>query len=92
MSIAGRIIGVRELKARTSEVLREVQETGAEFVITVRGKAVARLEPLTVEERALPVDGMGGLRGALKDWPKLEWEDFLAAKKAWEPGTIDDDR
>jgi prevent-host-death family protein len=40
-----RSIGVRELKAHTSEILREVREHGAEYTVTHRGRAVARLVP-----------------------------------------------
>lgn len=41
-----RSIGVRELKARTSSVLRQVQDTGEPVEVTVRGRAVARLIPI----------------------------------------------
>jgi prevent-host-death family protein len=44
-------IGVREFKARASEVLRRVREEGASYAITYRGKVVARLEPEDPEER-----------------------------------------
>ena len=49
-------IGIRELKNRTSEVLRAVREERAEYVITYRGKPVARLVPVVEKgdaERAL---------------------------------------
>ena len=78
-----RKIGIRELKANASAVIREVQESGSEVIITVRGRPVARIEPLTAETLATPTDGMGGLRGAFPDMPKLEWEDFVAAKRLW---------
>jgi antitoxin (DNA-binding transcriptional repressor) of toxin-antitoxin stability system len=39
------------LKERTSEIVREVREQRAEYVITHRGRAVARLVPT---ERAVP--------------------------------------
>jgi prevent-host-death family protein len=86
-----RTVGIRELKARTSAVLRELQASGAEFVITVRGRPVARLEPLAAEDVAGMRDGMGGLRGALSDLPPLEWEDFATAQRAWEPDLLDDE-
>jgi len=40
------------LKNRTSEVVRAVREERAEYVITYRGKPVARLVPVTEEEDA----------------------------------------
>ena len=45
MMVASRSIGIKELKARASAVVREVQATGAEFIITVHGWPVARIEP-----------------------------------------------
>jgi prevent-host-death family protein len=38
-------IGIRELKANTSEVLRRVREEHASYDVTYRGKVVARLVP-----------------------------------------------
>lgn len=70
-------------------MLREVQATGAEFVITVHGRPVARLEPWLGESVAAPVDGMGNTRGVLADLGKLQWSDFESAKKVWEPQPFD---
>jgi prevent-host-death family protein len=41
-----RSIGVRELKAHTSTVLREVREKGQPVEVTIRGRPVARLVPI----------------------------------------------
>lgn len=43
-------IGVRELKNQTSRVLKAVREEMAEYVVTLHGKPVAVLRPLTEEE------------------------------------------
>ena len=43
-------IGIRELKARAPQVVREVRETGEAVDITYRGEVVARLSP-AVESR-----------------------------------------
>lgn len=43
-------IGVRELKNQTSRVIRTIREEMAEYVITVHGKPVALLRPLTDED------------------------------------------
>jgi prevent-host-death family protein len=40
-------IGVRQLKAQATEILRRVREEGTAFEITYRGRAVARLVPVT---------------------------------------------
>ena len=39
-------IGVRELKQRASEILRQVREEQETFSVTYRGKVVARLVPV----------------------------------------------
>ncbi|HEV8614560.1 MAG TPA: type II toxin-antitoxin system prevent-host-death family antitoxin [Methylomirabilota bacterium] len=39
-------VGVRELKERTSEVLRRVRERGEEIDVTHHGRVVARLVPV----------------------------------------------
>jgi len=47
-------IGVRELKNRASEIVREVRETQTSYVVTLRGEPVAELRPLgvrTIQER-----------------------------------------
>jgi prevent-host-death family protein len=41
-----RSIGVRELKQRTSQVLRELQDSGKEIEVTHHGRVVARLVPV----------------------------------------------
>jgi len=38
-------IGIRDLKARAPQVVREVRETGESVEITYRGTVVARLTP-----------------------------------------------
>lgn len=40
-----RSIGIRELKEHASAILREVREQRAEYIVTHRGQAVARLVP-----------------------------------------------
>ena len=42
-----RSIGVRELKAQTSRILRRVREKGEEVQVTYRGRPVARLIPVS---------------------------------------------
>jgi prevent-host-death family protein len=53
-------VGVRELKNRTSEIVRAVREAHAEYVITYRGQPAARIIPIADEE--------GGERA----WQELE--------------------
>jgi len=87
----GNVIGVRELKTHVSAVLREVCETGAEFIVSVHGRPVARLEPLAAERVAAGVDGMGNSRGVLGSLPSLVWDDFVAAKSIWRARLLDDE-
>ena len=46
-----RPIGIRELKARTSAVIREVRLHGGEVDITHHGRVVARLVPVAAPPR-----------------------------------------
>ncbi len=41
-----RAVGIRELKQRTSQVLRELQDSGEEIEVTHHGRVVARLVPV----------------------------------------------
>ena len=77
-------VGVRELKAHATEILRQV-EYGEEFVVTRRGRPVGRIVPVQPKQ----ADGMGGLRGAFRHWPDLTMEDFEEAKRIWEPRDLD---
>lgn len=45
-----REMGVRELKSRVSEVLREVEDRSLEVVVTVRGEPKAVLRSITPED------------------------------------------
>lgn len=90
MKNAFRTVGIRELKTHTSAILRSVQD-GAEIIITVHGRPVARIEPLG-EAAPEPEDGMGGTRGILEGRaPRAEWEDFQALKRLWDPRMPDAD-
>ncbi len=39
-------VGIRELKARASQIVRQVREERARYIITCRGRPVALLTPL----------------------------------------------
>lgn len=71
-------IGIRELKTRTSELLRRVRENGEVLEVTYHGRPVARVVP--VQRRALDDQ-------ALRDYWQ-EW-DALAARisSEWVPRT-----
>jgi prevent-host-death family protein len=61
------MIGVRELRERTAEVLRRVREEKAEYVVTYQGRPIAILLPLPeqeIEQTILQV----GKQTALAGW------------------------
>ncbi len=43
-------VGVRELKNRTSEIVRAVREARVEYIITYRGRPAARIVPIADED------------------------------------------
>ena len=54
-------IGVRELKARASEIIQNVRERRARYIITYRGRPVGLLMPLDeVSATPLPPAGESG--------------------------------
>jgi prevent-host-death family protein len=55
-------VGTAEFKARSLELLHEVREARAEYVVTKHGKPVAQLVPFEPEAPAAPV---GTMRGTL---------------------------
>ena len=60
-------VGIRELKAKASQILEDVGERGARYVITRRGRPVGLLVPI---ERAAP-PGTGSPAPA-EVWRELE--------------------
>ncbi len=87
------MIGVRELKIRVTEVMREVQMQGARYIITYRGKPVAQLAPLEEGLRGEPclneqkmaaraVAEIRALRQKLANWPADLTQSVVAAH--WE--------
>ncbi len=78
--------GIREFKAKVSEILRDLEE-GEEVIITRRGKPCAMLTQLLPDAKR----PLRSLRGAYRDrLPEVTWEDFMEAKKIWEPRIPDD--
>jgi prevent-host-death family protein len=76
-------VGVRELKARASEILRQVEEGGEPIEITKRGKVVARLVPA---ERPRPtreeLDAIWARRERLADEISKYWPEGVTAVDA----------
>jgi prevent-host-death family protein len=80
-----RTISVRELKARASELLRELEQTGQEALITRRGTLWGRLVPLARQEKAAGPKRI--LRNSYRDLPELTEDDFQEAKRLWQPSS-----
>ena len=79
-------VGVRELKANPSEILKLLEENpGLEFVITRYGKPSAKLVSLRGQKEEVPWDERTSLRNAWANLHQLSDEDFLEAKQIWEP-------
>jgi prevent-host-death family protein len=65
------LIGVRELRQQTSEVIRRVREEKAEYVITYQGRPVAILLPLDAEQAEKEM--VQASKGAVLDnWERYE--------------------
>jgi len=65
------LIGVRELREQTSEVIRRVREEQAEYVVTYQGRPVAVILPLdTAEAEAEMVKASKS--AVVGDWERYE--------------------
>jgi prevent-host-death family protein len=65
------LIGVRELREQTSEVIRRVREDRAEYVVTYQGRPVAVILPLDVERAELEMVE-ASKRAMLDSWERYE--------------------
>jgi prevent-host-death family protein len=67
------VIGVRELREHTSEVLRQVREENAEYVITHQGRPVALIMPVNPEavEDAMVEASKANLMGGTEAYARL---------------------
>ncbi len=61
------MIGVRELRQQTTELLRRMKEEGAEYIITYQGQPVALLLPLDTEAVEQAIVQLGK-HGAMHGW------------------------
>jgi prevent-host-death family protein len=66
-------IGVRELRERTTEVLRQIREQQAEYIITYQGRPIALLLPIHSEvvEAAMAQAGRKSVVGGLETWRRV---------------------
>ena len=79
-------VSVRELKAKTSEILRKLEEApGYEIVITRHGKPCAKLVSLKGNSERPPSSERKSLRNTWSHLPELTDADFAEVKRIWEP-------
>lgn len=79
------MIGVRELRQQTSELLRKLKGEKAEYIITYQGQPVALLLPLdteAVEQAIVQV----GKRGAAQSW-NIYAQVAERVRLSWSAGT-----
>ena len=77
--------GIREFRSRLSEILRGLGESD-EVLITRRGRPCAKLTSVPNHTEDRP--SLRTLRGAWVDLPDATYEDFLAIKTLWRPGSL----
>jgi prevent-host-death family protein len=65
------LIGVRELREKTSEVIRRVREDRAEYVVTHQGRPVAIILPLDAERAEMEMVE-AGKKAVLDNWERYE--------------------
>ena len=78
------LIGVRELREQTSEVIRRVREECAEYVVTYQGRPVAIILPLDAEraQAEMVAAGKHAIAGTWEQYERLADE----IRKAWPAG------
>jgi len=76
------LIGVRELREQTAEVLRRVREEKAEYVITYQGHPIAMLLPVdtdTVEEAMVGAGRQAATNGGWAAYARVA----VQVRQAW---------
>lgn len=83
------VIGVRELREKTAEVMRQLQERRAEYVITYQGRPIAVLLPVDSEtvEAAMVEVGRKSAKGSWETYAEL----IERTRKDWPPGRTTQD-
>lgn len=78
-------VGVRELKNRATQIIREVRERHTEYVVTLDGQPVASLTPIAREtaaqRRARRLAALGALEATAAQ-VGAKWPDGVSARDA----------
>lgn len=75
------LIGVRELRQKTAEILRRVREEGQAYVITQQGRPVALLSPLDQEK--IEAEILRSARQSVSNGWKVYHQLAEEIRKAW---------
>lgn len=82
-------ISIRELKAEATRILRHIEKTGEEVVITRRGVPCGKLTPISQSSK--PKKSLRSIRNSFSKLPNAEFQDFSDIKGIWEPGALPND-
>lgn len=76
-------IGLRELKTRASEVLRDVEKNRVRYVITKRGQPQAIIIPYSPEQESAPLDRAASFKALLETLDEVgkQWSSPLSAQE-----------
>ena len=78
------LIGIRELRQKTTEVIRRVQQNGEAYVITQQGRPVAMLLPLDQEK--IEAEILRSARRSVADGWKVFHRLAEEIRQAWPAG------
>jgi len=78
------LIGIRELRQKTAEILRRVQQDGEAYVITQQGRPVALLSPLDQEK--IEAEILRSARQSVSDGWRVYHQLAEEIRKAWPAG------
>ena len=82
-------VSIRELKAEATRILRHIEQSGEEVVITRRGTPCGKLIPIGKSSK--PKKSLRSIRNSFSKLPNAEYQDFLDIKGIWEPGALPND-
>lgn len=75
------MIGIRELRQKTAEILRRVQQEGQAYVITQQGRPIALLSPLDQEK--IEAEILRSARQSVLDGWKVYHQLAEEIREAW---------
>jgi len=78
------LIGIRELRQKTAEILRRVQQDGEAYVITQQGRPVALLSPLDQEK--IEAEILRSARQSVSNGWRVYHQLAEEIRKAWPAG------